>query len=107
MRIESEGEGVQVRGDVAGAARISVVTPCASDVCRPLDHHKVFPALLLKPNCHPQSGESRPQDGHTDMTDTGIIDRRLTRKGRALLVVRKRLAAATARKNWEHDRILQ
>ena len=77
MRIEREGEGVQVRGDVAGTARVGVVAPCSPDVRRPLDYHKVFLASLLESNRHAQSGEPRPQNGHTNMADTRFVFRRV------------------------------
>src|SRR5260221_11548623 len=51
--IEREGEGVQVRGDITGTAWIRVIAPGPPDICRPLDHHKIFLALLLESNRHP------------------------------------------------------
>src|SRR5712692_6872669 len=101
MRIECKGEGVQVRGNVAGAARIRVVAPCPPDICRPLDHHKIVVAPLLQSNRHSHPGESRPHDSHTNMTDMRFAVRRLAWKGRGLAFVRKCLAVAAC-KNPEH-----
>ncbi len=104
-RIEREGEGVQVRGDVAGAARVRVVAPGPPDICRTLDHHKVLLAVLLESNSHPKAGEPRPQNGHMDMTGMCFTVGRPTWKSRALVIAGMRLAAA--RKNLEHDCFLR
>src|SRR6266536_535578 len=107
MRIERKGEGIQMRGDVAGAARIRVVAPCPPDICRPFEHHKVFLSVLLESNRHAQAGEPRSQDGYTDMMDRSFVVRQPNWKRRAPVFVRKLLTGPIARKNPKHDCILQ
>ena len=53
MRIKCEGEGIQVRRDIAGATRIRVVAPGPPDIRCPLNHDKIVIAALLEANSHP------------------------------------------------------
>src|SRR4051812_3376153 len=46
VRVQREGERVQVARYVAAAARIAVVAPHTADVGRALEHHEVVPAGL-------------------------------------------------------------
>ena len=64
-RVGSEREGVQVRGDVAGTARVVVVAPRTSHVVRLLQHDEVVSAFLLQAHGGGQAGEAAADDGHT------------------------------------------
>src|SRR5947209_1321173 len=102
MRVEGKGEGIQVRGDIAGAAWIGVIAPCPPHVCRLLDQYKVVIPTLLQPDRYAQSGESRPQDSDPNMMNLRFVVRRLVWKDRGLVIVSKHIAAALTCKNTEH-----
>jgi hypothetical protein len=60
--VGQEGERVEVRGNVAPAARIGVGVPAAANVGGALEHEEVVDPPLLEPNCHAQAGEAGAHD---------------------------------------------
>jgi hypothetical protein len=64
LRVRGEGERVQVRGHVAGAARVAVVAPRAADVVGLLQDDEVLDPSLTQSNGHPQPGDAGADDGH-------------------------------------------
>ena len=66
VRVGRERERVQVRGHVAGAARVGVIAPGAAQLLGPLEHDEVVDALLLQADRHAQPGEARADDRRRD-----------------------------------------
>src|SRR5205814_9616000 len=71
VRVEREGERVQVRGDVALAAGIAVEPPGAADVLPALEDREVVQARLLEADGHAQAGEARADDRDVDLAPRG------------------------------------
>ena len=63
LGVEGEGEGVEVRGDVALAAGVAVVPPRAAHVGVLLEHDEVVDALLAEADGGAQSGEAGADHG--------------------------------------------
>ena len=86
-RVGREGERVQVRRDVALAARVMVVAPRAADVVGALEHDEVVDALLLEADRHAEAGEAAADDGHVHVARRGVLPGRLRgcRSGRVSL----------------------
>ena len=66
-RVRLEGEGVEMRGDVAGAAGIGVVAPGAAEVARPLQDHEVVHAGLLQADAAADAREAAARDREANM----------------------------------------
>ncbi len=62
VRVERERERVQVRGHVAGAARVAVVAPGPAETRGALEQHEVVLAALLEPDRRAQAGEAGADD---------------------------------------------
>jgi hypothetical protein len=62
MGILLVGEGVHVRLDVAGAARIGVVAPGAADLVGLLQDHEIGDAGVLELDGHAEPGEPGTND---------------------------------------------
>ena len=62
LGVEGEGERVEVRLDVAGAARVVVVAPGAADGVGALQDQEVVVTRLLQAVGHGQAGEARADD---------------------------------------------
>ena len=65
--IGGEGERVEVRWDVAGAARVRVEVPGAAHVIPTLEHREVLDPLLLEPDRHREAGEAAADDRDVDV----------------------------------------
>jgi hypothetical protein len=65
VRLRGEREGVEVRRDVAGRARVGVGAPDAADVVAPLEQHEVLDAGLLQPDGGRHAAEAGSDDRHT------------------------------------------
>src|SRR6185503_19105307 len=63
-RVGSEGELVEVRGDVAGRARIGVVVPDAADPLAALEHGDVVVAGALEHRGGADATEPAADDSH-------------------------------------------
>ncbi|CAM5497407.1 hypothetical protein STANM337S_03614 [Streptomyces tanashiensis] len=64
VRVGREGEGVEVGGDVAGAAGVAVVAPGAAHGVGPLQDDEVGDPLAAQPDGGPDAAESRPDHRH-------------------------------------------
>jgi AcrR family transcriptional regulator len=60
--VRRERERVEVRRDVALAARVGVVAPGAADLVAALEHHEVVHAGLLELDRHAEAGEAAADD---------------------------------------------
>src|SRR5205085_549084 len=63
LGVQGEGEGIEVRGDVALAARVAVVPPGAADVAVLLEDDEVLDPLLAQADGGTQAGEAGADDG--------------------------------------------
>ena len=63
-RVGRKGERVEVRGNVAAAARIGVVTPGASQVARTLEQNEVALAVTHQTHGHSDAREAGADDDH-------------------------------------------
>src|SRR5207248_1890872 len=79
-RVLLERERVQVRRDVAGAARIRVVPPGTAEVAGLLQDDEVLAACLLELDPHAQPGKPGPDDHDLSHSSRGY--RRVTPRGR-------------------------
>ena len=68
VALDLERERVEVRGDVAGAARIAVVVPGAADAAPLLEQDEVLEAGLLQPDGHAQPAGSGSDDRDAQST---------------------------------------
>ena len=66
-RVGREGERVEMRGHVAGAARIGVGVPRAAHVGRALEHGEVLDPFLLEADRHPEAREAAADDRDVDV----------------------------------------
>ena len=57
-----EGVRVQVRGDVAGRARVGVLAPHSADPIRLLEDRELVEAVLLETDAHAHAGEAAADD---------------------------------------------
>ena len=70
-----EGEGVEVRGHVAGAAGVAVLAPGASDARALLQHHEAAPRFLERDG-HAQAREPRADDDRVEGAHGAVTSER-------------------------------
>src|SRR5690606_3552194 len=72
VRVEGEGERVEMGGYVAGAARVGVVAPGAADVVVLLEDEQVVEAVAAQHDRGSQAAEAGTHDRYVDVvTGTG------------------------------------
>ncbi len=72
LRVHREGERVQVRGDVARAARVRVRPPRAAEPARALEDDEVVDALLAQPDGGAEAAEAGADDRHAHLAGHGV-----------------------------------
>lgn len=78
-----EGEGVEVRGNVAGAAGVAVVPPGAADGVRPFQHHEVGDPGATQSDRGAEAAEAGADHRHPDVRDGLLRSGGVGRCGRA------------------------
>jgi hypothetical protein len=68
-----EGERVGVRGDVAGRARIGVVTPGSADVASPFEDREGIDPRLLELDRGSDAGEARADDRDREIGSVEVV----------------------------------
>src|SRR5262245_3814872 len=63
-RVASEGVGIQVRGDIAGAAGVAVVAPCPADIVGLLEDEEAAEPSALKTDRRTKPAEAGADDRH-------------------------------------------
>src|SRR5919198_1372549 len=73
VRVELERVRVEMRRDVAGRARVGVVTPGPADLAAPLENEEVVAAVFAQPDGGPQAGEPAADDEHLDVSPPAAV----------------------------------
>jgi hypothetical protein len=71
VRVQREGERVEMGVDVAGAAGVAVVAPGAADGIGALEHHEIVHALLTQADGEAEAAEPAPDDHDANLRGVG------------------------------------